>query len=121
VQAFLTESSHGLGRFRFRRNSRVAYPSPSRHPGGRRRGAPLVQPGREFGESKSKEMKAKLLSFPFISFSESGLFKGLRPIQIKKSGLASQVVRKMSQTQFSILFPLRAPGCTGSIRLIEIL
>ena len=80
-----------------------------------------AQPRSEFGERKSKEMKAKLLSFPFIFFSESGLFKGLRPIQIKKSGLASQVVRKMSQTQFSILFPLRAPGCTGSIRLIEIL
>jgi hypothetical protein len=30
-------------------------------------------------------MKANLLSFPFISFSESGLFKGLRRIQIKKS------------------------------------
>src|ERR1700677_3505354 len=29
-------------------------------------------------------MKAKLLSFPFICFSESGLFNGLRPIQIKK-------------------------------------
>jgi hypothetical protein len=30
-------------------------------------------------------MKAKLLSFTFIYFSESGLFKGLQPIQIKKS------------------------------------
>jgi hypothetical protein len=30
-------------------------------------------------------MKEKKLSFPFISFSESGLFSGLRPIQIKKS------------------------------------
>jgi hypothetical protein len=29
-------------------------------------------------------MKGKVLSFPFISFSESGLFNGLRPIQIKK-------------------------------------
>jgi hypothetical protein len=28
-------------------------------------------------------MKAKLLSFVFMSFSESGLFNGLRPIQIK--------------------------------------
>jgi hypothetical protein len=34
-------------------------------------------------------MKAKLLTFPFISFSESGLFKGLRAIQIKKSGSLS--------------------------------
>ena len=30
-------------------------------------------------------MKTKLLSFPFICFSESGLFNGLQPIQIKKS------------------------------------
>jgi hypothetical protein len=29
-------------------------------------------------------MKGKVLSFPFIYFSESGLFNGLRPIQIKK-------------------------------------
>jgi hypothetical protein len=29
-------------------------------------------------------MKGQVLSFPFISFSESGLFKGLRGIQIKK-------------------------------------
>jgi len=29
-------------------------------------------------------MKAKSLSFAFISFCESGLFNGLRPIQIKK-------------------------------------
>jgi hypothetical protein len=26
-----------------------------------------------------------VLSFPFIYFSESGLFKGLRPVQIKNS------------------------------------
>src|SRR6476659_11110638 len=30
-------------------------------------------------------MKAKLLSFLFISFSESGLFNGIWPIQIKRS------------------------------------
>src|ERR1700722_10434239 len=29
-------------------------------------------------------MKGNFLSFPFISFLESGLFNGLRPIQIKK-------------------------------------
>jgi hypothetical protein len=29
-------------------------------------------------------MKENLLSFPFISFCESGLFKGLQGIQIKK-------------------------------------
>jgi hypothetical protein len=33
---------------------------------------------------KRKETKAKLLSFAFISFSESGLFNELRPIQAKK-------------------------------------
>jgi hypothetical protein len=36
-------------------------------------------------------MKAILLSFAFIYFSKSGLFKGLRPIQIKK--IASTGVR----------------------------
>src|ERR1700677_5345992 len=44
-------------------------------------------------------MKAKLLSFPFISFSESGLFKGLRRIQIKNLlpfPLASGVARRPS-------------------------
>jgi hypothetical protein len=30
-------------------------------------------------------MKEKLLSFVFINFSASGLFNGLRPIQIKSS------------------------------------
>jgi hypothetical protein len=30
-------------------------------------------------------LKGKVLSFPFIYFSESGLFKGLHGIQIKKS------------------------------------
>jgi hypothetical protein len=43
-----------------------------------------MQPRREVSASKSKEMKANLLSFPFISLSESGLFKGLQGIQIKK-------------------------------------
>jgi hypothetical protein len=36
-------------------------------------------------------MKAKSLSFAFISFSESGLFNGLRAIQIRKlSAFASR-------------------------------
>jgi hypothetical protein len=43
-----------------------------------------LQPQGELEERKSKEMKAKLLSFPFISFSESRLFKGLRRKKIKK-------------------------------------
>jgi hypothetical protein len=34
-------------------------------------------------------MKGKSLSFPFISFSESGLFNELRTIQIKKSASGS--------------------------------
>jgi hypothetical protein len=45
-------------------------------------------------------MKAILLSFVFIYFSEFGLFKGLRPIQIKKSPLrefAQQVVNGVVQ------------------------
>jgi hypothetical protein len=44
---------------------------------GRRRAAPL-QPEGEFDARKSKEIKAKWLGFPFISFAESGLFKALR-------------------------------------------
>jgi hypothetical protein len=42
-------------------------------------------------------MKAKRLSFSFIYFSESGLFKGLRAKKIKnspRSQLASEVLRK---------------------------
>jgi hypothetical protein len=34
-------------------------------------------------------MKATLLSFAFIYFSESGLFVGLQPIQINKTHLVS--------------------------------
>jgi hypothetical protein len=39
----------------------------------------------KIGARKRKEMKAKVLSFVFMSFSESGLFNGLQPIQIKNS------------------------------------
>jgi hypothetical protein len=35
--------------------------------------------------SKRKKTIAKLLSFTYVYFSESGLFNGLRPIQIKNS------------------------------------
>jgi hypothetical protein len=41
-------------------------------------------------------MKAKSLSFAFIYFSESGLFKGLRAIQIKKSGHVPGFVQNVS-------------------------
>jgi hypothetical protein len=43
-------------------------------------------------ENKRKEMKANFLSFPFICFSESGLFNGLQPIQIKKLFLISNLI-----------------------------
>jgi hypothetical protein len=48
-----------------------------------------MQPQREVSANKSKKMKGNESKFPFISFSESGLFKGLQRIQIKKfaSGL----------------------------------
>jgi hypothetical protein len=41
-------------------------------------------------------MKAESLLFVFIYFSESGLFNGLQPIQIKKSFPASGAVRNVS-------------------------
>jgi hypothetical protein len=44
-----------------------------------------AQPEGELRESKSKPRKAKWLSWAFNNFFESGLFKGLRPIQIKNS------------------------------------
>jgi hypothetical protein len=42
------------------------------------RWGPYLQSQGELKERKSKEMKAKLLSFPFINFSESRLFRALR-------------------------------------------
>jgi hypothetical protein len=66
----------------------------------KRRAAPRagrLQPEGELEESKRKQMKAKLLSFAFMSFSESGLFKGLRAKKIKNptpSQLASWVARQ---------------------------
>jgi hypothetical protein len=53
---------------------------------------PRIQPAREFDVNKRKQMKAKWLLFRFICFHEFfriGLFKGLRPIQIKKFASAS--------------------------------
>jgi hypothetical protein len=55
----------------------------------------------ESKRNKSKQKKAKVLSFPFFSFLESGLFKGLRPKKPKKSPLsqlAPQVVDATLQT-----------------------
>jgi hypothetical protein len=45
-------------------------------------------------------MQEKKLAFPFFSFAESGLFKGLRRIQIEKSFLP----------------PTRVPGCERNMR-----
>jgi ABC-type taurine transport system substrate-binding protein len=45
----------------------------------------IMQPKRELTARKYKEIRGKTLAFPFISFSESGLFNGLQRIQIKKS------------------------------------
>jgi hypothetical protein len=55
--------------------------------------------------NKGKSMKAKLLSFAFIYFSESGLFNGLRSIQIKKTAAFSTpavVVRVNGPTRFIV-------------------
>jgi hypothetical protein len=48
-----------------------------------------VQLKGELGARKSKENQGKILAFPWIPLAESGLFKGLRRIQIKKSGALS--------------------------------
>jgi hypothetical protein len=46
----------------------------------------------QVNENKRKQMKAKLLSFAYVYFFESGLFNGLQLIQIKKS-FPSQAVK----------------------------
>jgi hypothetical protein len=48
-------------------------------------------------------MKAKSLSFAFIYFSESGLFNGLRRIQVKKSGLVSSSLQNVSSAPLLVL------------------
>jgi hypothetical protein len=59
-------------------------------------------------------MKAKLLSFAFFYFSESGLFNGLRTIQIKKSLPVSHCVQNAT---IAFLSCLPAAGkSAGSIR-----
>jgi hypothetical protein len=62
-------------------------------------------------------MKAKLLSFVFIYFSESGLFKGLRPKKIKKFvfvRLAQQVVADPPHVSASAVFTGQVPHCWAS-------
>jgi hypothetical protein len=48
-----------------------------------------MQPRGELGERQSKVMKGKWLSFSFINFCGSGLFKGLWREKIKNSGAFS--------------------------------
>jgi len=43
-----------------------------------------MQPERDFGARKSKEIQAKRFAFPWISLAESGLFNGLQRKKIKK-------------------------------------
>jgi hypothetical protein len=51
-----------------------------------------------------------LLAFTSVYFSESGLFKGLAPIQIKKNLVASQAICKSSQARIPHPFLLRPVG-----------
>jgi hypothetical protein len=48
-------------------------------------GVTPVQPESELDARKAKKNQGKTLGFPWISLAESGLFNGLRGIQIKKS------------------------------------
>jgi hypothetical protein len=50
---------------------------------------PPRPPGAEIAVSTRKEMQIILLSIAGAYFSESGLFNGLRPIQIRKKSLLS--------------------------------
>jgi hypothetical protein len=65
-----------------------------------------MQPAREWAARQSKEIKGKTLAFPFISFSESGLFKGLQQIQIKKSAADSARVSGCAQDGFEYVASL---------------
>jgi hypothetical protein len=79
---------------------------------------PRIQPKREFGASKRKEMKGKRLSFPFISFSETGLFKGLRVIKIEKTGsLSTRALGCVDRTQFLLLLRMTPAAELDSINL----
>src|SRR5271169_4345848 len=63
---------------------------------------------RQINASKTKEMQAKKLAFPWIPLAESGLFNGLQRIQIKKSFPASHcgsnITNRVSRS--SVLAPL---------------
>jgi hypothetical protein len=49
-------------------------------------GVAPAQPESELDARKNKKNQGKSLAFPWIPLAESGLFKGLRRIQVKKSG-----------------------------------
>jgi hypothetical protein len=70
---------------------------------------------RQAKASKCKWMKAKLLSFPFIYFSESRLFKGLRRKKIKKSAAGLNLPRWLwiGDFQTTNRLPLRRMGGGG--------
>jgi hypothetical protein len=64
-------------------------------------------------ENKRKQKRFLLLSLAFFYFSESGLFKGLRPIQMKNFFL-SQVICDRSRLLLPLLpRPLR-PRAIGA-------
>jgi hypothetical protein len=79
-----------------------------------------AQPKGECGERKRKQMKAKLLLFAFIYFSESGLFKWLLAIQIKKSRFVSTRLPGCGRSGCSLLASARrtlvgqVPHCQAS-------
>jgi hypothetical protein len=75
---------------------------------GRLAGAPIGSaPAIKIGASKSKEIQAKKLAFPWIPLVESGLFNGLQRIQTKKMFRAFTKLRRT--TRFSFVAPLSAP------------
>jgi hypothetical protein len=63
-----------------------------------------------------------LLSFPFKSFSESGLFNGLRPIQIKNypaiSGCARRFEVRFGDVAFSSLEACQGPGSIRRLPMV---
>jgi hypothetical protein len=74
-----------------------------------------MQLKRELRANKSKEKQGKLLVFPWIYLAESGLFKELRRIQIKKTvppQLALQIAGERFKTALGFL--LRVAFADGS-------
>jgi hypothetical protein len=51
---------------------------------------------------KNKEIQGKVLGFPWIPFADSGLFNGLRRIQIKIISFPFRVVFQTSQLDFPL-------------------